>query len=77
MHAACTTTFSSHRGKRQFVRAAFELGTEGARATPVGGHGSHLVGDLAHANALIVVAEDTLEVAAGDTVDVMVLDREF
>src|SRR6188472_1737096 len=57
VHAACTTTFSSHRGKRQFVRAAFELGAEGARATPVGGHGSHLVGDLAHANALIVVAE--------------------
>ena len=77
VHAACTTTFSSHRGKRQFVRAAFELGAEGARATPVGGHGSHLVGDLAHANALIVVPEDTLEVASGDTVEVMVLDREF
>jgi UTP--glucose-1-phosphate uridylyltransferase len=35
------------------------------------------VGDLANANTLVVVPEDTTEVAAGEVVDVMVLDREF
>ena len=32
---------------------------------PVGGAGSHLVGGLAQANALIVVPEDVTEVAGG------------
>jgi molybdopterin molybdotransferase len=43
--------------------------------TPVGGHGSHLLGDLAQANALIVLPEWTTSVQAGDTVEVMVLER--
>jgi molybdopterin molybdotransferase len=41
----------------------------------VGGPGSHLVGDLAHANALIVVPEDVTEVKDGTAVNVMVLER--
>jgi molybdopterin molybdotransferase len=44
---------------------------------PVGGHGSHLLGDLAEANALIVVPEDVDRVEAGSTVQVMVLDRDY
>ncbi|HKA68454.1 MAG TPA: gephyrin-like molybdotransferase Glp [Actinomycetes bacterium] len=43
--------------------------------TPVGGHGSHLLGDLAQANALIVLPEWTTSVQVGDTVQVMVLER--
>lgn len=43
--------------------------------TPVGGHGSHLMGDLAQANSLIVLPEWTTSVKAGDTVQVMVLER--
>jgi molybdopterin molybdotransferase len=49
----------------------------GAHVAPVGGHGSHLVGDLAEANALIVVPEDVTSVEAGAQVQVLVLDREL
>jgi molybdopterin molybdotransferase len=43
----------------------------------VGGHGSHLIGDLSEANALIVVPEESSRVDPGSMVQVMVLDREF
>jgi molybdopterin molybdotransferase len=43
----------------------------------VGGHGSHLIGDLAKSNCLIVVPESTTRVEAGSPVDVLVFDREF
>ena len=45
--------------------------------TPVGGHGSHLIGSLSQSDALIVVPETTTSVDAGTTVDVLVLDRNF
>ena len=44
---------------------------------PVGGAGSHLVGGLAHSNALIVVPEGVTEVAEGSAVEVMVLERRL
>jgi molybdopterin molybdotransferase len=59
------------------VRGRFDIDSKGAHVTPVGGHGSHLVGDLAEANALVVVPEDVISVAAGEHVQVMVLDRDF
>ena len=37
-------------GRQQFVRGPTWT-TAGACVTPVGGHGSHLIGDLADANA--------------------------
>ncbi|WP_265737805.1 molybdotransferase-like divisome protein Glp [Actinacidiphila oryziradicis] len=63
---------SSPKAKRQFLRGRYDQ----ARGTvsPVGGAGSHLVKALAHANALIVVPEDTTEVAPGAEVDVILLD---
>ena len=45
--------------------------------SPVGGHGSHLIGDLAAANALIVVPPEVTSLAPGDTVQVLRLDEEF
>ncbi len=45
--------------------------------TPVGGHGSHLLGDLAQSDALVVVPEDVTSVAAGEQVQVLRLDEEF
>jgi len=45
--------------------------------TPVGGHGSHLVGDLSQANALVVLAEEQTTVAPGQPVPVLLLDRDF
>ncbi len=62
-------------GKRQFARARYEPGPDGDTVTPLGGQGSHLVGDLAHANAFVVVPEQVTDVAAGDVVDVMLLER--
>ncbi|HEY0774725.1 MAG TPA: gephyrin-like molybdotransferase Glp [Nocardioidaceae bacterium] len=77
VRAMCDKTFSSAPEKRQFVRGYFEIDTHGAHVVPVGGHGSHLLGDLAEANALIVVPEDVDRVEAGTMVQVMVLDRDY
>jgi molybdopterin molybdotransferase len=71
--ARLTQAFSSPPGRRQFVRATYDART----VTPVGGHGSHLIGDLASANALIVVPEDTTSVPAGERVQVLRLDVDF
>lgn len=67
----------SSPGRTQFVRGHFESTEDGPRVTPIGGHGSHLMGSLARSNALLVIGEDVSEVAAGRSVPVMVLDREF
>jgi molybdopterin molybdotransferase len=45
--------------------------------TPVGGHGSHLIGDLAASNAVVVVPEDVTSVNAGEQVQIVWLDEEF
>ncbi|MEU8680575.1 gephyrin-like molybdotransferase Glp [Streptomyces sp. NPDC048611] len=62
---------SSPKGKRQFLRGSYDA--EAGTVTPVGGAGSHLIKAMAHANALIVVPEDTTEVPAGEEVDVVLL----
>jgi molybdopterin molybdotransferase len=69
--------FKSPDGRRQFVRAAATSGEEGWMASTVGGHGSHLLGGLSRANALIVVPEDVTAVRAGDQVDLLLLDEEI
>ncbi|MFF8095662.1 gephyrin-like molybdotransferase Glp [Streptomyces sp. NPDC016675] len=60
---------SSPKGRRQFLRGTFADGA----VTPVGGAGSHLVAALAHADALIVVPEDTETVEPGAEVEVVLL----
>ncbi len=77
VQATCAADISSPRGRRQFVRGHFEVTARGARATPVGGHGSHLIGSLSKSNCLIVLSEATAHVDEGSTVDVLVLDRNF
>jgi molybdopterin molybdotransferase len=77
VRAASTTSFGSAPGREQYVRARFEIDGSGAHVTPVGGHGSHLVGDLSEANALVVVPAATTSVQAGEQVQVLVLDRDF
>ena len=71
--ARVTSAFSSPAGRRQFVRATYDA----RQVTPVGGHGSHLIGDLATSNALIVVPEETTSVMAGEQVRVLRLDEDF
>jgi len=77
VRALMSHRLSSSPGRRQFVRAHLEIDHTGAHVTPVGGHGSHLMGDLAEANALIVVPDDVTSVEAGSRAEVLVLDREF
>ena len=77
VRATLTEGFASAPGREQYVRAAFTVDHDGASVTPVGGHGSHLMGDLSEANALVVVPADVTEVGAGGVVQVLVLDREF
>ena len=77
VRALSSQGFSSTPGRRQFVRALFEIDGMGAHVSPIGGHGSHLVGDLSDANALIVVPEEVGTVEPGAQVQVLVLDRDF
>lgn len=76
IRATLTESLESPSGRRQFARARYVAAAAGERGsvTPVGGAGSHLVGPLAQANALIVVPEDTTAVATGDEVDVVLLE---
>jgi molybdopterin molybdotransferase len=77
VRAKITGEVSSIRGKRQFLRGFFEPRVGGSVVTPVGGAGSHLMGGLAQANALIVLAEDVTSVPADSDVPVILLDREY
>ncbi len=72
--AVAQTSMRSMAGKRQLVRALLERDAAGSRVTPVGGTGSHLIGGLAQANALIVLGEDVTRVDQGEQVPVLVLD---
>ncbi len=64
-------------GKRQFLRGDVTLGPGGAKVVPVGGPGPHLLGGLGAANALIVLDESLGAVAAGTSVPVVLLDRDY
>ncbi|QOV37779.1 molybdopterin molybdotransferase MoeA [Streptomyces ferrugineus] len=60
---------TSPKGRRQFLRGTYADG----EVRPVGGTGSHLIAALAHADALIVVPEDTASVEPGAEVEVVLL----
>ncbi|MGY2873619.1 molybdopterin molybdotransferase [Marmoricola sp. URHA0025 HA25] len=77
VRARITSGVTSIAGRRQFLRGQFEPRVGGSVVTPVGGAGSHLMGGLAQANALIVLAEDVTSVAPDSDVPVLLLDREY
>ncbi|MFI5759135.1 gephyrin-like molybdotransferase Glp [Streptomyces sp. NPDC051569] len=62
---------SSPAGRRQFLRGTYDAETGGI--APVGGASSHLVAALAHADALIVIPEDTTSVEPGTELDVVLI----
>ena len=63
-------------GRTQLARAVVEEDEAGARSVSlVGGHGSHLMGDLTRANALVVLPAEAEFVAAGGEVEVWPLDQ--
>ena len=75
--ARLTHGISSPAGRQQMVRGLYDTDRGGAFVSPVGGHGSHLIGDLATSNALVVVPAGTTRVQAGEMVQVLKLDEEF
>jgi molybdopterin molybdotransferase len=77
VRALSAHAISSAPGRQQYVRARFEVDGKGAHVTAVGGHGSHLMGDLSDANSLVVVPAEQTSVPAGSQVQVLVLDRDF
>ena len=77
VEATLTHGVTSPPGRAQYLRGELDSADERVTVSPVGGPGSHLVGDLAQANALIVVPTDTTSLDAGATVTVVPLDREF
>ncbi|MFB7654958.1 MULTISPECIES: gephyrin-like molybdotransferase Glp [unclassified Streptomyces] len=66
---AAKKALTSPKGRRQFLRGTYADGS----VTPVGGSGSHLIAALAHADALIVVPEDTESVEPGADIEVVLL----
>jgi len=77
VRAQITSTVSSIPGRRQFLRGLFEPKVGGSTVTPVGGAGSHLMGGLSQANALIVLGEDVASAKQGSDVPVILLDRDY
>jgi hypothetical protein len=70
--ARLTTAITSPTGKRQLLRGRLGEDEHGRTVTPVGGAGSHLLGGLAGADALIVVGEGTTALDAGSRADVLI-----
>ncbi|HLR93407.1 MAG TPA: gephyrin-like molybdotransferase Glp [Jiangellaceae bacterium] len=74
--AVLQESMRSPDGRRQFGRAQLQTASDGTYlVTPLGGQGSHMLSDLAYANALVVVPEHVTSVSAGQVVDTVVLDR--
>jgi molybdopterin molybdotransferase len=75
--AMITHAMPSPAGRRQFARGTLSVVDGRLAVTPVGAQGSHLIGDLAESDALIVVPESVTSVEAGETVTVLPLDEDF
>jgi molybdopterin molybdotransferase len=75
--ARLTHGISSPPGKVQLVRGLVDSDRGGSFVSPVGGHGSHLIGDLAASNCLIEVPADVTSIAAGEMVATRLLDEDF
>ena len=66
-----TGPLRSPPGRRSYLRGVLDRGT--GTITPLTGQGSHQVATLGKANALIIVPEWVVQMAAGETADVLVL----
>ena len=63
-------------GRLQLARGIIRAGRSGNwQVELAGGHGSHLLADLARSNGLVILPEDTEFVSAGQEVDVWLLDE--
>jgi molybdopterin molybdotransferase len=74
--ARATHAMSSTSARRQLARGIITHDDDGNRLVSLaGGHGSHLVGDLSRANALVMLPEETDLVATGEQVEVWLLSE--
>jgi molybdopterin molybdotransferase len=71
IRAELTGPLRSPRGRRSFLRGV--LDRRAGQVAPLTGQGSHQVATLGKANALIIVPEGAVQMAAGETADVLVL----
>ncbi len=77
VRASTLAPISSAAGRQQYVRANLQVVDGRYVVEPMGRSGSHLVADLAAANAFVVVPPSVTTVPVGGTVQVMVLERRF
>ncbi len=75
VRAVLAEPLHSPAGKRQFARGHLEVEDGRYVVRPAGGQGSHMLGALARANALVVVPEDVTDVKTGTAVAVLRLDE--
>jgi molybdopterin molybdotransferase len=75
VRAVTSKALTSPKGKRSFLRVLLEVKKGAYVVTPVSGSGSHLLAGLARATALAIVPEQVEKVAAGESVEVLVLER--
>ena len=75
VRAVASTVLRAPAGKTAFLRVLLEVREGAYVVTPVSGAGSHLLAGMARANALAIVPVGVEEIAAGDPVDVLVLER--
>jgi molybdopterin molybdotransferase len=71
IRAELTGPLRSPPGRRSFLRGV--LDRPAGRVAPLTGQGSHQVATLGKANALIIVPEESVTMAAGETAEVLVL----
>ncbi|WGW12683.1 molybdopterin molybdotransferase MoeA [Saxibacter everestensis] len=77
VRARVVSGFASVAGKEQLVRAALRSGPEGFTVERIGGHGSHLLANLASGNTLLRVPAGLAEVSDGAELECLVLDQDF
>lgn len=76
-HALTRTIIRSPRGKMQFQRGVVTSTRDGRRhVTAMGGGGSHKLGDLAEANALVIIPPEVEVIEAGNPVEIWMIDDE-
>jgi molybdopterin molybdotransferase len=71
IQAELTAPLRSPTGRRSFLRGVLDRAS--GTVEPLTGQGSHQIATLGRANALVVVPEWVVQMAAGDTVEVLVL----
>lgn len=74
--AVCLTDMDSPAGKTQLARVRLRVEDGRYVAQPEGAQGSHIMGGLAHSDALAVIPPDVTHVSAGDAITVLDLMSE-